>query len=317
MPHHRTDNIIGINWGSSNLRAYLIAADGRLLDTHEEPAGVATLSRDGMVIAADSIRARWPKAAHAYAAGMIGSNVGWVDAGYVDCPAGVETVAQQLVATRIGSLDLRIVPGMACVRAVDGAPDVMRGEETELLGLLSGGAFGPDAIVALPGTHTKWIQLRAGRVESFMTAMSGELFDRLAGGGLLASVLEGPGVVGPAFLEGVRVGAKGALGLGALLFEVRARVVRGVLMRGDSSSYLRGVLVGAEIKDAMGLFPAIGDGDAWAGQRPALPVVGSGPVTAMYQAALGELGIASHAVASADAVVRGFAAIHGMTAASR
>lgn len=317
MPHHRTDNIIGINWGSSNLRAYLIAADGRLLDTHEEPAGVATLSRDGMVIAADSIRARWPKAAHAYAAGMIGSNVGWVDAGYVDCPAGVETVTQHLVPTRIGSLELRIVPGMACVRAVDGAPDVMRGEETELLGLLSGGAIGPDAIVALPGTHTKWIQLRAGRVESFMTAMSGELFDRLAGGGLLASVLEGPGGVGPAFLEGVRVGAKGALGLGALLFGVRARVIRGVLERVESSSYLRGVLVGAEIKDATGLFAALGGSAGDAGQRPALPVVGSGPVTVMYQAALEELGIASRAVASADAVVRGFTAIHGMTSASR
>ncbi len=312
MPHHRTDNIIGINWGSSNLRAYLIAADGRLLDTHEEPAGVATLSRDGMVIAADSIRARWPNATHAYAAGMIGSNVGWVDAGYVDCPAGAETVAQQLVSTRIGSLELRVVPGMACVRPVDDAPDVMRGEETELLGLLSAGAVDPDAIVALPGTHTKWIQLRAGRVESFMTAMSGELFDRLAGGGLLASVLEGPGHVGPTFLEGVRVGAKGALGLGALLFGVRARVIRGMLPRADSSSYLRGVLVGAEIKDATALFPALGEGDVWAGQRPALPVIGSGPVTVMYQAALNELGVASQAVASADAVVRGFSAIHSM-----
>lgn len=312
MERHGKGSIIGINWGSSNLRAYLIAPDGRLIDAHEEPAGVATLSREGMVIAADSIRARWPKAAHAYAAGMVGSNVGWVDAGYVDCPAGADAVAAQLVPTRIGSLEVRIVPGMACVRAADGAPDVMRGEETELLGLLSSGTIGPDAMVALPGTHTKWIQLRSGRVESFMTAMSGELFDRLAGGGLLASVLEGPGAVGPAFLEGVRIGAKGALGLGALLFGVRARVIRGVLARADSSSYLRGVLVGAEIKDAMGLFPALGGGAAGAGQRPALPVVGSGPVTVMYQAALDELGISSRAVASADAVVQGFSAIHAM-----
>ncbi|WP_282295777.1 2-dehydro-3-deoxygalactonokinase [Stenotrophomonas sp. PS02289] len=317
MAHHGNDNIIGINWGSSNLRAYLITPGGAVLDAHEEPAGVATLSREGMVIAADSLRARWPHAQHAYAAGMIGSNVGWVDAGYVACPAGVDVVAQQLVETRIGSLALRIVPGMACVRSLDGAPDVMRGEETELLGLLSDGAIGADAIVALPGTHTKWIQLRSGEVESFMTAMSGELFDRLAGGGLLASVLEGPGAVGPAFLEGVRGGAKGALGLGALLFGVRARVIRGMLERADSSSYLRGVLVGAEIGDAMGLFPALGDRDARAGQRPALPVVGSGPVTVMYQAALSELGVESRGVASADAVVRGFAAIHAMASAPR
>jgi 2-dehydro-3-deoxygalactonokinase len=317
MGHHDSDSIIGINWGSSNLRAYLIGADGQLIDAHEEPAGVATLQRDGMVTAADSLRARWPKAGHAYAAGMIGSNVGWVDAGYVACPAGADEVAQHLVATRIGSLDVRIVPGMACVRPVDGAPDVMRGEETELLGLLGAGDIDPDAIVALPGTHTKWIQLRGGRVESFMTAMSGELFDRLASGGLLASVLEGPGGVGPAFLEGVRAGANGALGLGALLFGVRARVIRGMLERADSSSYLRGVLVGAEIGDAMGLFVAIGEDSARAGQRPALPVVGSGPVVALYQAALAELGVASRPVASADAVVRGFSAIHAMATGTR
>ena len=317
MQHHDSDSIVGINWGSSNLRAYLIAPDGQLLDSHEEPAGVATLQREGMVIAADSIRARWPKAGHAYAAGMIGSNVGWIDTGYVDCPAGADAVAQRLVTTRIGSLDVRIVPGMACLRPVDGAPDVMRGEETELLGLLSGGAIEADAMVALPGTHTKWIQLRAGRVESFMTAMSGELFDRLASGGLLASVLEGPGAVDEAFLEGVRTGANGSLGLGALLFGVRARVIRGTLARSESSSYLRGVLVGAEIGDAMGLFPALGDAGAWAGQRPALPVGGSGAVTAMYRAALGELGVESRAVASAEAVVHGFSAIHAMAEATR
>ncbi len=317
MEHHGNDSIIGINWGSSNLRAYLIAPDGRVLDTHEEPAGVATLQRDGMVAAADSIRARWPKAGHAYAAGMIGSNVGWVDAGYVECPAGVEAVAQRLVPMRIGNLKLSIVPGMACVRPVDGAPDVMRGEETELLGLLRGGDVDPDAIVALPGTHTKWIQLRDGRVESFMTAMSGELFDRLAGGGLLASILEGPGAVGPAFADGLRAGAQGPLGLGALLFGVRARVIRGMLDRAESSSYLRGLLVGAEIGDAMGLFVTIGEGSARASQRPALPVVGSGPVVALYRAALEELGIASQAVASADAVVKGFSAIHAMANGAR
>jgi len=309
MHPHDTDSIIGINWGSSNLRAYLIGADGRMLDSHEAPAGVATLQREGMVAAANAIRARWPEAGHAYAAGMIGSNVGWVDAGYVDCPAGAETVAQHLVPTRIGELALHIVPGMACVRAVDGAPDVMRGEETELLGLLAAGNVEPDAIVALPGTHTKWIQLRQGRVESFMTSMSGELFDRLASGGLLASVLEGPGEPGPAFAEGVRTAAEGTLGLGALLFGVRARMIRGALRRDQTSSYLRGLLAGAEIADAVVLFPALGDAS--------VPLVGSGPVTRLYQAALAERGFDAHTVASADAVIQGFSAIHAIAGPSR
>jgi 2-dehydro-3-deoxygalactonokinase len=309
MPQHDTDSIIGINWGSSNLRAYLLGADGRMLDSHETPAGVAMLQREGMAAAADEIRVRWPNAGSAYAAGMIGSNVGWVDAGYVDCPAGVETVAQSLVPTRIGTLDVSIVPGMACVRAVDGAPDVLRGEETELLGLLSGGNVGPDALVALPGTHTKWIQLNNGRVESFMTSMSGELFDRLASGGLLASVLEGPGAPGPAFAEGVRTAANGMLGLGALLFGVRARMIRGALPRDQTSSYLRGLLAGAEIADALALFPAL--------RSASVPLVGSGPVTRLYQAALAELGIEAHAIASAEAVIRGFSAIHTMAGTAR
>lgn len=309
MQQRHTDSIIGINWGSSNLRAYLIGADGRRLDAYEMPVGVALLQREGMAAAADAIRARWPDAGHAYAAGMIGSNVGWIDAGYVDCPAGVEAVALSLVSARIGTLDVSIVPGMACVRPVDGAPDVLRGEETELLGLLSGGNIGLDAIVALPGTHTKWIQLIDGRVDSFMTSMSGELFDRLASAGLLASVLEGPGTPGAAFAEGVCAAANGPLGLGALLFGVRAKMIRRALPRDQTSSYLRGLLVGAEIADALALFPSLRDAS--------VPLVGSGPVNLLYQAALAELGIAARPTASPDAVVRGFSAIHAMTAATQ
>lgn len=309
MQQDHPDSIIGINWGSSNLRAYLIGPNGERLDAHEMPAGVATLDRDDMVVAANTIRARWPAARHAYAAGMIGSNVGWIDAGYVECPAGVASIAQQLVPTRIGGLSVSIVPGMACVRPVDGMPDVLRGEEIELLGLLRGGDVGPDAIVALPGTHTKWIQLIDGQVQSFMTSMSGELFDRLASGGLLASVLDGPGEPGPAFAEGVHAGADRRLGLGALLFGVRARMIRGTLPRTATSAYLRGLLAGAEIADALALFPGL--------RSASVPLVGSGPVTRLYQAALSEIGIATHAVASADAVVRGFSALHAMTATAR
>lgn len=303
---HDVHSIIGINWGSSNLRAYLIDASGQMVDSLEAPAGVAGLDRDGMVAAADAIRQRWPAAGHVYAAGMIGSTVGWVDAGYVDCPAGVTDAARNLVTAHIGTLTMRIVPGMACVRTADGAPDVLRGEETELLGLLAGGGIEATSIVALPGTHTKWIELVDGRVHSFMTAMSGELFDRLASGGLLASVLEGPGDAGPAFAEGMRAAVRGGLGLGTLLFGVRARVVRGVLPRTESSAYLRGLLAGAEIADALALYPQL--------QQACVPLIGSAPVCRLYQAALAAMGIASRPVASADAVVRGFHALHQLAA---
>lgn len=304
MSHTGTGSIIGINWGSSNFRAYLIGPDGHARDVLELAAGVTALQRDGMVAIANQVRSRWPDAVHAYAAGMIGSNVGWTDAGYLDCPASVDAVAHGLVATRIGDLALDIVPGLACVREADGAPDIMRGEETELFGLLADGQLGDAPVVALPGTHTKWVRLRDGRVQEFMTCMSGEIFDRLSAGGLLASVVEGPGGDGPAFVEGVRAAASRSLGLGTLLFGVRARMIRGTLARADTSSYLRGLLAGSEIADALALFPEL--------RTTTVPLVGSAPVCALYQATLAALGIAARPVASADAVARGFAAIHAL-----
>lgn len=301
MSETHADAIIGINWGSSNFRAYLITPAGQVVDTLEAPAGVASLTREGMEELADRVRTRWPRVGRAYAAGMIGSNVGWLDAGYVDCPAGPDQLCRQLVPTTIGSLSLHIVPGMACVRARDNAPDVMRGEETELFGLLAGGQLGDAGVVALPGTHTKWVRIENGRIVEFMTAMSGEIYDRLTAAGLLSSVIEGTAADGDAFREGVRTAAERTLGLGALLFGVRARVIRGALQRADASAYLRGLLIGSEIADALSLFPQA--------RNAVVPLVGSPAVCALYGAGLAELGLASTSLASADAVARGFAEI--------
>ncbi|HEY0661676.1 MAG TPA: 2-dehydro-3-deoxygalactonokinase [Lysobacter sp.] len=296
-----SDALVGINWGSSNFRAYLIAPDGVVLDSLEAAAGVASLQRAGMIELAERVRQRWPRIPRVYAAGMIGSNVGWTDAGYVDCPAGVDRLCDSLVPTRIGELALQIVPGLACVRESDAAPDIMRGEETELFGLHASGRLDDAPVVALPGTHTKWVRLEDGRVVEFMTAMSGEIHDRMTTAGLLASIVEGPGSDGPAFREGVRSGAARALGLGALLFGARARVIRGALARADASSYVRGLLIGSEIADALSLFPQI--------RNVLTPLVGSPAVSALYAAALDELGIASRSVPSSDAIARGFVEI--------
>ncbi len=309
MSETRGDAIVGINWGSSNFRAYLIERDGTVRDGLEAAAGVASLQREGMIEMAARVRARWPHATRVYAAGMIGSNVGWTDAGYVDCPAGIERLCAGLVATRIGELPLHIVPGLACVRTSDVAPDIMRGEETELFGLHAGGRLDDAPVVALPGTHTKWVRMHDGRVSEFMTTMSGEIYDRLTGAGLLASIIDGPSTDGPAFREGVRTGATRALGLGALLFGARARVIRGVLERADASSYLRGLLIGAEIADALNLYP-----DA---RVAPVPLVGSAAVCALYQAALHEMGVVSRVVASSDAIARGFVEIDRRIEASR
>jgi len=202
------------------------------------------------------------------------------------------------VRTRIGDLAVNIVPGVACVRARDAAPDIMRGEETELLGLLASDRLDGAPVVALPGTHTKWVRIHDGRVMEFMTAMSGEIYDRLTAAGLLSSIVEGPASDGAAFREGVRTAAERMLGLGTLLFGARARVLRGALDRRDAGAYLRGLLIGSEISDALTLFPETRDAT--------IPLVGSAPVCALYQAALAEMGIASRPTPSADVIARGF-----------
>ena len=291
---------VGVNWGSTNFRAYLIGADGSAIDEYSAPAGVVNLDRTGMAATMDALAARWPGSAPVYASGMIGSNVGWKEVPYAEAPAGRADLAAAAVATEIGSVPVHIVPGITCRRSFDGEPDILRGEEIEMMGLASLGTV--DGWVALPGTHTKWARLEQGRVVEFFTSMSGEIFDRLTAKGLLASIVEGEAQDGPVFLQGVAAGRARKLSLGTLLFGARAKVVRGFLSKPDAASYIRGLLIGSEIADAMAVYPTAGDA--------VVPLVGSRIVCALYASALNAAGISSAIVDSRIACLRGFKALH-------
>jgi 2-dehydro-3-deoxygalactonokinase len=295
-------DFIAINWGSSNFRAYLLNETGVVQDAWIEASAIAALDRQGMEARIEQLGQRWPNVGSLYACGMIGSNIGWEEVAYADCPIGLDGLASRLHSTRIAGRVMRIVPGLACRRAADGAPDIMRGEETDLFGLLCAGRLPRDGMVALPGTHSKWVQIVDGRVEEFMTAMSGEIFDRLTAAGLLASIVGAPATPGPAFHAGVDAGARGALGLGTLLFGARARVIRKELARDDAASYLRGLLIGAEIADVQATYPFTVD--------QTITLIGAGPVCAMYAEALARLNLNSTTVDAADATARGFSALH-------
>ncbi|HEY5755323.1 MAG TPA: 2-dehydro-3-deoxygalactonokinase [Steroidobacter sp.] len=291
---------VGVNWGSTNFRAYLIGADGSAIDEYSAPSGVVTLDRDGMAATMNALAARWPNSGPVYASGMIGSNVGWKEVPYAEAPAGVADLAAAAVATEIGTVPVHIVPGITCRRSFDGEPDILRGEEIEMMGLAVLGTS--DGWVALPGTHTKWARLERGRVVEFFTSMSGEIFDRLTAKGLLASIVDGEAKDGPVFLKGVAAGRARKLSLGTLLFGARAQVVRGFLSKADAASYLRGLLIGSEIADAMAVYPTAGDA--------AVPLIGSRVVCTLYASALNAAGIASEIVDSRTACLRGFKALH-------
>lgn len=297
----RADDFVGINWGSTNFRAYLIGADGVAIDEYSRPSGVAKLDRAGMEDLMRAVAAHWPGLQMAYAAGMIGSNVGWQDVPYVLAPAGLAEIARGTVGTAIGGVPVRLVPGMACRRAYDGGPDILRGEEIELFGFTQLHR-GWDGFVALPGTHTKWVRFSGGKVVDFFTSMSGEMYDRLTSAGLLASIVEGEAQAGGAFLEGVRLGSARQLGLGTLLFGARARVIRGALPRTESASFLRGLLIGSEIADALAIHPGLAAAQ--------IPLIGNGPLCQLYAAALESMQVGSWYVDSRAACVAGFTALH-------
>jgi 2-dehydro-3-deoxygalactonokinase len=236
-----SDNFVGVNWGSSNFRAYRISAGGELLDEFSRPAGVAGLKRPDMEAIMNELVERWPDTSMVYASGMIGSNIGWAEVPYAQAPADIAAVAARAHATSIGRAPVHIVPGISCRREYDGGPDIMRGEEIELFGFA---ALEPgwNGLLALPGTHTKWARFEAGCITGFFTSMSGEMYDRLTAAGLLASIVEGEASDGPAFQDGVRAALGRKLGMATLLFGARARVIQGLLSKQDAASYLRGPL---------------------------------------------------------------------------
>jgi 2-dehydro-3-deoxygalactonokinase len=235
---------LACDWGTTNLRAWRIGADGHVESKREFPLGVAKLApgeaerrfKDEVRPALDA------QDLPAMLCGMIGSALGWTAVPYVDCPALLADLAKGLCQADDHS---RIVPGLRGP-GLDSGFDVMRGEETQLFGWL---ALDPSRkagrhVVCHPGTHAKWALVEDGRVVRFLTAMTGELFDLLSRHGVLKS--DAPPDDAQAFLKGVEAAADGGE-LSARLFTVRTRVVASGLPARAATSYLSGLLIGSEI----------------------------------------------------------------------
>ena len=266
------DGFIAVDWGTTNRRAYLLDADGRQGAEFEDGQGVLAVPAGGFPAAVAEIRARLGDKP-LMMAGMIGSNRGWVEAPYVGCPAGIAELASALAWP---AENVAIVPGVSF--AEGHRADVMRGEEVQLLGALAAGLIPSDCLVCHPGTHNKWAALAGGRIVSFRTIMTGELFNLLSEHSILSDLLEGEAEAGEAFAAGVEAGLSGA-GLPAELFAVRARVLLGQAPRGDAPSFTSGLLIGADV--------AIGLRDK--SERDVI-VMGRPELTRFYAAAIAQAG---------------------------
>jgi 2-dehydro-3-deoxygalactonokinase len=255
------DEFIAVDWGTTNRRAYLIDRSGTCVSRFEDDCGVLSVDSNDFTAAADDIRARLGDLP-LLLAGMIGSTRGWVEAPYVPCPASLDDLAQRLTWVEPGRT--AIVPGLS-VRSEDHA-DVMRGEEVQLFGALDAGLIPATSFVCHPGTHNKWITVEDGRIVSFRTVMTGEMFNMLRDRGILADLLTQAAIPDDAFRGGVRRGFA-ASALTAELFTVRARVLLGDLPRESAASFTSGLLIGIDL--GIGLKLA-GDADIIVMGRPEL-----------------------------------------------
>jgi 2-dehydro-3-deoxygalactonokinase len=175
---------------------------------------------------------------------MVGSTVGWQVAPYVPVAAGIDELASGLLRVDARTV---IVPG---VSLIDGRrADVMRGEEVQLLGAVAAGLAPPDALLAQPGTHCKWVTMRDGRIADFATAMTGELFALLKNHSILARQLTHPVEANAAFHEGVEDAGRSQLLTN--LFQVRAATLMGLRQDADAASYCSGLLIGTDVAAQM------------------------------------------------------------------
>jgi 2-dehydro-3-deoxygalactonokinase len=280
------NGFIAIDWGTTNRRAYLIQNGGECSAEFEDGLGILSVKRGEFDGAIAQIRERLGQRP-LLLAGMVGSNRGWVEAPYVPCPAGIEELTRGLV--RIGD-DVVIVPGVALS---NGRCDVMRGEEVQLAGAVAAGQVPADCLVCHPGTHNKWVDVSGGRIASFRTVMTGEVFSMLKHRSILSDLLTVRAKPGHAFRDGVRKGLSGD-GLTAELFEVRASFLLGRLDRADAASLVSGLLIGEDVRVGLGT-----------GRAPSVIVMGRPQLTSLYAAALEVAGVESERMDGEGAFIAG------------
>ena len=237
--------LIGFDWGTTNLRAALLGAGGEVLEQRVAESGVGRMEPAAFAARFDEMVVGWP-AVPTMLAGMVGSAQGWLDAGYVDAPARMDDLSGALATLDHGERPVAIVPGVA-MRG--DRLDVMRGEETQIAGLLERRPHFSGTLV-LPGTHSKWVRVSHGRIHSFHTYMTGDLFEAIGAHTILRhSVKVGP-ASRAAFAEAFARAFEPGSSVWGQLFPIRAASLLEGRSGEDGRETLSGFLVGAEFAAA-------------------------------------------------------------------
>jgi 2-dehydro-3-deoxygalactonokinase len=285
-----------VDWGTSSFRLWLVDRAGDVLATRRSDEGMMTAAKAGFAAVLEPHLEAVGAARDlpVIICGMAGARQGWVEAGYVDTPAPLEAILAGAVTVPGQPRDIRILPGIAQRDA--SAPDVMRGEETQLLGALGRDTAGK-ALVCMPGTHSKWAEVKGGVVTRFATFMTGELFSVVSRETILSHAVAGADATEDhgAFQHAVVAAFKTPALAANLLFQVRSRQ----LLFGGSPAAARasisGTLIGLELAAALAKdVPSEG-----------ITLVASGRLAALYRLAFDTLAVAIHSIDADNAVLAG------------
>jgi 2-dehydro-3-deoxygalactonokinase len=286
---------VAVDWGTSSLRLWLIDRAGGVLQERRSQEGMMAAAKLGFAAVLQSHLDAVGAASDlpVVICGMAGARQGWVEAGYIDTPAHLALILERAVPVPVQSRDIWILPGIA--QRDPRAPDVMRGEETQLLGALGVDAAG-EAVVCIPGTHSKWARVSGGTVERFATFMTGELFSVVSRETILSHAVVGANEEDTEAFKSAVIAAFETPALAAnLLFRVRSSQ----LLYGSSPSSARekisGTLIGLEL--AAGL----------AADQPknGIMLVASGRLQVLYRLAFETLSVAVQSIDAEGAVRRG------------
>lgn len=279
------------DWGTSSCRLYLCEGE-TILETATAP-GIKFVES-----AEESFRevvAPWIEKygdLRALLCGMVGSNIGWADAGYFDCPTKLKGFNTGLIALETEGCTIKIVPGVKTRVGLSGCSDVMRGEETQVFGWSV--SHETDGLLCLPGTHTKWVQVRNGTIKNFMTSVNGELFDVVLNHSVLVGGTNLPAAcIGDEYRHGVETGAQN-VPLTQLLMSVRSHQILGKYDVIQAKSYLLGLLIGSDVAASL----------KFAGSNPISVIGGSAPAS-FYAEAIRVLGGTAHIYGGQEASLQG------------
>ena len=291
-----TTKWIGVDWGTTGFRLWVMDADGQVLNASQGPFGMSSIKPDafGRVLEESLNTLGVDEDVPVVICGMAGAAQGWCEAPYLTAPTQLEILGQQAVVVPNTRRCVRILPGVKQMNPAN----VMRGEETQIAGLLH---HSPDfgGTVCLPGTHTKWVRIADRAIASFETCMTGEQFAFFSETSVLSHSMTLDGWSDSAFSEAVRTATRDPAAIARRLFAIRAEMLTAEQTSAEARATLSGLLIGQELMAVP---------QYWQGQL--ITLIGAPTLCEIYLKALDVVDVVGRSLDVASMTLAGLTAAH-------